>query len=203
MQRISGFLLLCIIFLSFAPAQDATSAEDKRGTLSKGNVYNNPVLGLTINLPGSWQLKQRGAAHGASSEGCTGPLCGDPDIDVAIGNDDRTRKLDLYLAAWKLSAEYRNRNRYPLKWFAQIMTTGSLGGSNWVPLGSLTEIRIDGRSAYRLLVRVPDAKEAQAAGYVSESNGYVFLLVGHAASSTDEPALQTSVEAMVFPKSPH
>ncbi len=201
MQRISGFLLLCIVFQAFAFAQDAPSTEEKRGTLSKGNIYNNPVLGLTVNLPGSWQLEQRGAAHGASSEGCTGPLCGDPDIDVAIRADERSPNLDLYLAAWKLSTEYRNRNRYPLKWFAQIMTTGSLGGSNWVPLGSLTEIRIDGRPAYRLLVHAPDTKEAQAAGYVSEANGYVFLLVGHAASSTDEPVLQTSVEAMMFSKS--
>jgi len=204
---ISKFLLLLLTAAFFAHllhAQNASPTKDTNGTLSGANMYQNATLGITLKLPGSWHLREKGAAHGARESACTGPLCGDPDVDVALdplAGDDR--QYHLFLAAWKLDAEYRNRSRYPLKWFAQIMTTGSLGGSGLVPLGALTAIQLDGHPAYRLLVGQPGATEAGACGYVSESNGYVFLLVGSAASSSEEPTLQTAIEQLTFAKTLH
>jgi hypothetical protein len=182
-------------------AQDTPLSADAQGSLSDSNLYRNAILGLTLQLPGGWLLREKGAAHGARAEGCTGPLCGDADVDAALvstGDDDGRYKV--FLAGWKLSGEYKNRSRYPLKWFAQIMTSGSLGGSNLEPLGDLTAIQLDGRPAYRLLVHEPAVKGAAAVGYVSESNGYVFLLVGHAASTRDEPTLQAALEKLLFLK---
>src|SRR5882672_7547704 len=178
-------LLLVVVTLIQVPpfAQDASRADEARGTL-EGSVYRNSTLGITIRLPGSWQLQSRGVAHGARDANCTGPLCGDADIDVALApKGGTTHGHGLFLAAWKLAPEYQNRSRYPLKWFAQIMTSGSLGGSNWVPLASLSAVQLDRRPAFRLLVAEPGEKEARGFGYVSETNGYVFLLVGSADSS--------------------
>jgi hypothetical protein len=55
------------------------------------------------------------------------------------------------------------------------MLTGSVGGSGWTPDGDITPLQIDGRPAYRLLVTQPSSK---GCGYVAESNGYVFMMIG-------------------------
>jgi hypothetical protein len=51
-------------------------------------------------------------------------------------------------------------------------------------------------------VAEPGEKEAKGFGYVSESNGYVFLLVGSVGSSADESDLQNAVERLEFSKAP-
>jgi hypothetical protein len=117
-----SLLLLTAVPTPALLAQQAPSANGTNGTLSDGNVYQNATLGITLKLPGSWRLLDKGVAHGARASGCTGPLCGDPDVDAAldpVGSD--ANRYHLFLAAWKLDAEYRNRSRYPLKWFAQII----------------------------------------------------------------------------------
>ncbi|MFZ0310644.1 MAG: hypothetical protein WCA76_04890 [Candidatus Sulfotelmatobacter sp.] len=202
MLRKMFLLIVMVAVTQLRPLAQDASVEDKRGTLEDGSVYRNSTLGITVKLPGGWQLREKGVAHGAHDSSCTGPLCGDADIDVALAPKGSTSGRSLYLGAWKLSAEYKNRSRYPLKWFAQIMTSGSLGGSNWVPLGSLSAVQLDRRPAYRLLVAEPGEKEAKGFGYVSESNGYVFLLVGSVGSSADESDLQNAVERLEFSKAP-
>jgi hypothetical protein len=197
-------LLPAVLLSSMLLAQVTSVAKDTNGILSDGNTYQNAILGITLKLPGSWQLREKGVAHSARASGCTGPLCGLPDVNVALDSTaSDTHQYHLFLAAWKLDAVYRNRSRYPLQWFAQIMTTGSLGGSGLVPLGDLTAIQLDGRSAYRLLASEAGAKEPRTCGYVSESNGYVLLLVGSATSASDEPRIQTAIELLSFEKPAH
>jgi len=204
LSTLRSLLVLPAVFvcLHVSFTQELNQTEPTRGTVDSGGVYNNAVLGMTIRLPGNWQLQNQGVAHGARDPGCTGPLCGDPEIDIAmIPGRSATPGYRVFLAAWKLSAEYRDRHQYPLKWFARSMTTGSLGGSNWIPVGELSPIQLSGRSAYRLLVAKPGEKEVKACGYVSEANGYVFLLVASADSSAEEAALQTAIERLEFTKS--
>jgi hypothetical protein len=197
-NRIILSLLAAFFLPCWAIGQDAPRGERSIGTLSNGNVYQNADLGLTFTLPGSWQLRAN-PDRGERVAGCSGPLCRDADINVSLSPvGDHAGRYHVFLAAWKLSPEYQNRNRYPLKWFAEIMTTGSLGQSNWVPIGSLTAAPLGGLPAYRLLVGNPGAKEPGGFGYVAESNHYIFLLVGSGALPVDESALQSAVEKVEF-----
>jgi hypothetical protein len=83
--------------------------------------------------------------------------------------------------------------------FADAMTTGSLVGSDWIVSGELTGIQLDGKLAYRLLVHKPEPiGEGKGFGYVAESNGYVFLLIGTVPDIHPEypKELQASLETM-------
>jgi hypothetical protein len=166
------------------------------------NIYENPALGLTITLPGSWLvLAEKSSDSHPDNSDCRGPLCGNPEIDVAIqtkpGSDPGYK---LYFLGYKLSATYLNRNRYPLKWFAGMMLQGSLGG-DLVPIEKQTATQLDGRPAYRLLAAGPGETTARVLGYVSEANGYVFLLVG--AAPTNPQALQSAIEALRLQSANH
>jgi|SRR5271169_1288661 len=101
----------------------------------------------------------------------------------------------LYLSGWKLSAQYLNRNRYPLKWFAGIMLEGSMG-SDLITLEKQIALQLDGKPAFRLLAAGRGENTPRVLGYVSEARGYVFLLVG-AAPSAPRP-LQSAIEALKF-----
>jgi len=194
--------LVIVTLVSVTPsAHQGSCVEDARGTLERGSIYSNSTLGFTIKLPGDWQLHDQDLTRSKKDPNCTGPLCNNPEIGVVLApKGGITRDRVVFLSAWKLSPEYRDRRRYSLNWFAQIMTTGSLGGSNWIPLTALTAIQLDHRPAYRLLVGEPGEKEAKGFGYVSETNGYVFLLVGSATSSSGESILQAAVESLEFSK---
>jgi hypothetical protein len=136
----------------------------REAPLSAG-VSIDSSLGLTIKLPGNWQLQDQDLTHSTKDPNCTGPLCNNPEIGVVLAPQGGiTHDRVVFLSAWKLSPEYRDRRRYPLKWFAQIMTTGSLGGSNWMPLAGLTAIQLDHRPAFRLLVAEPGEKEVRGFG---------------------------------------
>ena len=74
------------------------------------------------------------------------------------------------------------------------MMAGSLGGSDLVPIVAQTAIQLDGKPAYRLLAGKPGENVARIFGYVSEANGYVFLLVASAKASPRD--LQAAIEAM-------
>jgi hypothetical protein len=195
-------LLVIVTHVSVTPfAQERARTEDARGTLDRGSIYCNSTLGFTIKLPGSWQLQDQDLTRSTKDPNCTGPLCNNPEIGVVLApKGGITRDRVVFLSAWKLSPEYWDRRHYSLKWFAQIMTTGSLGGSNWIPLAGLTAIQLDSKPAYRLLVGEPGEKGAKGFGYVSETNGYVFLLVGSATSSSEESILQAAVESLEFSK---
>ena len=176
------------------PAGQTTQPRLKRETCGE-NIYENPTLGLTITLPGSWlMLSEKSSDSHPDRSGCSGPLCGNPEVDVVIQTKAVSDHLyKLYLAGYKLSATYLNRSRYPLKWFAGMMLQGSLG-NGLVPIEKQTAIQLDGRPAYRLLAGNPGGNTAIVIGYVAEANGYVFLLVG--ATPTDPQALESAIEGL-------
>ena len=187
--------LFCLSLSSPSWSQKEERIQYLRGSVSDGNSYTNPALGITVKLPGDWQLLQM-TTETPSDPRCTGPLCGKPDVNVVLESQPQSNpRYRLYLSGWKLSAQYLNRDRYPLKWFANIMLEGSMD-RNLVPLEKQTAIRINGRQAFRVLAAAKGDNTPRLFGYVSEANGYVFLLVG-AAPLTLQP-LQTAIEGMMF-----
>jgi hypothetical protein len=185
---------LCLFIALFAYGQEKNPIPGLQGNLADQNVYTNPALGMTIGLPGTWTLTEI-TRQTARDPACTGPLCGTPEIKIELETkSESSLRYKIYLAAYKLWGEYLNRNRYSLKWFAEIMMEGSLGGSNLVPIGERSAIQFGGRPAYRLLAARPGNTTPRSLGYVSESNGYVFLLVG--AAPTRPQLLQSAIETM-------
>ena len=174
---------LAVLFLTLASAaQNDKSAPDKKGRILDENTYNNPALGMTLKLPGTWEFltqqekKDLGVEEKeAADPSCTGPLCRS-DINVSlITKAEPVATASIFLLAYKLEPQYLDRRRYPLKIFAKSMLTGSVGGSGWTQDGDITTLQIDGKPAYRLLVQQPSSK---GCGYVAESNGYVFMIIG-------------------------
>jgi hypothetical protein len=151
---------------------------EKGGDTVDGGTYKNPELGMSIDLPGR----------------CDGPLCGYPQIVVSRASTSETSQK-ISMIAYQLSGPYLDRKRYPLKWYAEGMTKESLGRSTWMPDGDLTSISLGGKSAYPLLVR-HQASSQVGFGYVAESHGYMFLLIG-TANSGDEN-LRSAIERMTF-----
>jgi hypothetical protein len=195
-----GFLL-AVYAASTRPHSDDNVSSSKDGSIISGNRYTNPALKLQITLPGKWHLKPASSEKPATGEptspssGCRGPLCGPPAINISLEPDSDPSQA-IFLLAFKLSSEYRDRTRYPLKRFAETMTLGSLEGSNWVPVGSLDAVQLSGKSAYRLLVQDSKIPGKRGFAYVSESNGHVFLLVGADASPGQN--LQQVVEKLII-----
>ena len=181
-------------------------------------MYTNPALGMTLQLTGEWQImdeETRRAAEGRDDEEddaarqereakrrseCTGPLCGTPEIDVALITQPKgpIAVSSIFMAGFKLAPQYLDRERYPLKSFADIMIPGSLGGTGLEPADSLTAIQLGERPAYRSLVHEPGAETAKEVGYVVESNGYMLLLVGSVANAVDLAKLQAAIENVKF-----
>src|ERR1700758_4279612 len=80
-QRLS---LLALVFFSCAALViSANGTDDMLGNLTDGMFYGNNFLSRKLSLPVPWSLR-KGPAHGASQAGCTGPLCKDPEVDVAL-----------------------------------------------------------------------------------------------------------------------
>ena len=173
-----------------APAAPAPASVVSKGTLADGHTYSHTLMGLTLELPGSWELKQLEGSHAKSAD-CRGPFCGNPEVNDELIGGDKT----LFVTAWKLSPQLRDRRRYPLERFAKAMISDSIAGSGWQPSGQLGGTRIAGKPAYRLLVHKPENADATGFGIVSENNGYVFLIVGSTGSAADEAVVQKAVEA--------
>ncbi len=178
---------IAIVLLLPLQASDNTESS-KRGQLVGKNVYTNPALSMSISLPGEWQFFDKDAQQraGVAKEeppqdpACRGPFCR-MEIDVALISlqPGQAPRGAIFLTAFKLPSEYLDRHRYPLKKFAEAMTTNSLGGTEWIISGELTAIELDGKPAYRLLVHKPvPGGQGQGFGYVAESSGYAFLLIG-------------------------
>lgn len=104
-------------------------------------------------------------------------------------------KPTIFLLGYKLAPEYLDRRRYPLKKFAEAMLTDSVGGSGWTLDGDITPLQIDAKPAYRLFVHQPLTK---GCGYVAESNGYVFMIIGVAPNIIQSrfEQLQQAIEKM-------
>ena len=190
--RFLSVVLLCFL-TSFSWTQAKQPKPDLRGTLSGDNNYTNPALGMTINLPGEWSMLDM-ITPTPSGPGCTGPLCGPPDINVVLetkpGQNQRYR---LYLSGWKLSAQYLNRNRYSLDWFAGIMLEGSVS-NGLVPLEKHKPVRLDGKPGFRLFMVQRGEQMPRIIGYVSEAKGFVFLLVSPTPMKPE--IMQNAIEAM-------
>jgi hypothetical protein len=187
---------------------DTKTTEDTKGKFTSDNVYNNSALGMTIALPGAWRFAENKkqdqsgtdqASQATVNADCRGPFCSGTQVDVQLISNELVPKGAIFLIAYKLSPEYLDRRRYPLKRFADAMATNSVGDSGWIISGELTAIELDKRPAYRLLVHKPQPiGQGIGFGYVAESNGYVFLLVGCVPNLIpDYPkALQSAIESM-------
>ncbi len=200
-------IFLCLAVAVFGSGQRKESAPEAQGSIVNENTYDNPALGMRIQLPGAWQffdkeMQRRAGVKIIGTEQdstCQEPFCGNPEINVALISRTQAAPVGngaVFLAGYKLSSRYLNRRLYPLKTFAQMMTTSALGSSGLAPIGGLTSIRLDGRPAYRLLVRDANVNAIKGCGYVGESNGYIFLLIGTASSSQQASNLRSALENM-------
>jgi hypothetical protein len=211
-MRALSILLCTFIFSSFlallGQTPESKELPENKGSIAGENTYHNPPLGITISLPGAWHFfdrtmyatpeskqKDKEMADRARST-CQGPLCGHSEIDVALQSPASPPPLHaFFLTAYKLSPEYQNRESYPLKRFAEIMSFGSMGDA-WVAEGDLTAIQLGGRPAYRLIVHNKRTVTAKGFLYVADSNGRVFMLLGTAMSKPEE--LQSAIESLKF-----
>jgi len=194
---------LSFLLILFAVAVIAQSKEQPfqlLGAIEGNNTYANHALGLRVALPGKWHLmppakyaQNAPNAPPAVDSTCRGPLCGKPQIDAALETESSPVQT-LFLNGYKLQPEYLNRQRYPLRKFAEAMLQGSLAGSDWVPQGDMSRVELAGHQAYRLLVRDPSKPTKKGFGFVFESNGYMCLLVGTDVTASQD--LLPAVEAM-------
>ena len=197
---------LCVSLAFLGQTPEPKELTENKGSIEGENTYVNPALKLKILLPGAWHFFDRTMYSTPESKQkdkemiernraiCQGPLCGDAEIDVALQTVTPFVHA-IFLTAHQLSSEYQNRQRHPLKRFAEVMGLNSLG-DGWVPEGELTAIQLGGRPAYRLLVHHKQTVTAKGFLYVADSNGRVFMLLGTAMSQPEK--LQTAIENMTF-----
>jgi hypothetical protein len=117
---------------------------------------------MEIDVYSSPEQKARAKAESETIRAhCSGPLCGEADIKEALQTANGGHPvLAIFLTAFKLSPEFRDRQSHPLLEFAQIMTS-SAPDNGWIVDENLMPVRLSGRHAYRLLVHNairPDAK---------------------------------------------
>jgi hypothetical protein len=203
--RILASVLLLLSSFGASSVETQSVSSEKKGTFVNDHTYTNPALGMTMVLPGTWQFfeqpaqEQLGVAKEASppEAGCPGPFCKNLEIEVRLIS--KSLNGAVFLDGYKLSTQYLDRRRYPLKMFADAMTTGSVAGTDWIVSSELMPIQLDGKPAYRLLVHKPQPMgEAKGFGYVTEANGYVFLMIGTVPDLHPEypKELQASLESM-------
>lgn len=193
-----------------SPSQilDTRDMPENKGSISQENAYTNPTLRLTLVLPGAWhffdrsmyttpqQKQEEEEAEKKALASCQEPLCGHGEIDVALQSPmTQPPKMAVYLNAYKLSAEYQNRERHPLRKFAEIMSVGSME-PHGVSEGELTAVQLGGKPAYRLIVHNKETATAKGFLYVADSNGCVFMLL--AVAMSDPEKLQMAVEHLKF-----
>lgn len=191
---------LLIVFFTACHAKDASP---NKGYFV-GGVYKNPVLGMTVTLPGDWvflenETQERLKVSADPPTGCTGPLCKVDVLALMSSKPGLPQRGSVFIIAYKLAPEYMDRSHYPLRKFAEYMITDSVQKTAWNLSDKLTAIQLDGKLAYRILVHKHfPAAEVQGFGYVAETNGYVFLLIGSAGSAIPQfvKDLQIALENM-------
>src|SRR5258705_8792091 len=109
-------LLPCLAFATVGYTDEKQSTDNKRGSIGDGNTYNNPALAMTIKLPGTWHFIENPVSDKPQDPSCRGPLCGMPEVNVTLESRSGPAPLfGIFLAAYKLSPEYLNRQRYPFE----------------------------------------------------------------------------------------
>jgi hypothetical protein len=185
------------------------SSSEIIGSLTGGNLYTNPALGISLHLTGEWEFMDNPTlrmAEGLPAEEatktqpksqCTTPVCGEPEINVGLSTElnPTIGASSVFVTGFKLAPQYLDRKQYPVRMFAEIMLPHSGGQS---AQDSLTDIQLGGRPACRLLVRQPGEEGPREVGYVVESNGYMVLLVGSTSEAADLSKLQQQIEAAKF-----
>jgi hypothetical protein len=201
------FLFLLPLSLPAQNQQPPSASPDLRGSLSNENIYSNPALGVTMVLPRKWQfvdkeLQARLQGSSTSREtppdpNCTGPLC-HLRIQATLITKPGQAPVDyITFSAFQLSPQYRDRERFPLRRFAQAMIIDSVPHSDWIVDGELTQIQIDGKPAYRLLMHTSGLVKKKGYGYVFDANDHVVLLIGTTTYVMDSKSqLQTAIENM-------
>jgi hypothetical protein len=199
---LSSLFCACTMLLGYA--QDPATGDNLQGRLVGGDVYINPALGMTITLPGTWEQGRATPKQSQPPSDCSGALCGNPEINVALrAKADSALVAQVRLAGYKLSAQYLDRSRHPLSEFADIMLEGSMrSSSDLVPIGGRSAIKLDGKTAFRQAAGMQGETKPKIIGYVSEANGYVFMLVLSVRDSSPQ-ALQAAIEAMKVGAMPH
>jgi len=168
----------------------------RQGRIVNERIYENSLLGIRVNLPGTWQFLEQAPDEAP----CDRALC--DAINVALSTKVGERPIHtFFLLAYKLKPPYFDRSRYPLRKLAESLALGNIKGSGWFTTGDLTQISLQGRPAYRLIVHksYPPKMEPVGFAYVTESNGYIFMLLGTeqptpAAGATSE--MQSAIETM-------
>ena len=79
-------------------------------------MYVNAALGMTITLPGTWELGRAVPTQSKPPSDCSGPLCGNPEINLILRTkSDSTPAARVRLAGYKLSGPYLNRSRQSVR----------------------------------------------------------------------------------------
>lgn len=111
-SRTNVLFLLCMCLTQLGHAQQNEPTSDLQGSLVGGNVYVNAALGMTITLPGTWELGRAVPTQSKPPSDCSGPLCGNPEINLILRTkSDSTPAARVRLAGYKLSGPYLNRSR--------------------------------------------------------------------------------------------
>lgn len=201
-SQILSALCLWSSLLVFTQSKHDHASPEFKGSVIAGNVYVNPALSMTIDLPGTWQIVGQATRivpdeptkRNQRTPDCHGPLCGEPSVDVFLESRASDRVLyGILLNAYKLSQEYQNRKRHPLLQFAKVMTRGSLGG-RLEPEGDLIPVQLSGKPAFKLTVHPRNSPNSKIFLYVGDADEYVFLLVATAVSGPEK--LRAAIESM-------
>jgi tetratricopeptide (TPR) repeat protein len=197
---------------SASAGQTEQPAPELKGSITDDNTYYNPALGMTIALSGKWVFFERTTYSTPEAEKklqeemerrratCTGALCGEADINISIQTVSNGRPLQsIFITAFKLSVPYQNRQRFPLKTFAETMTRGNL--DTWIVDEEWTEIPLSGKPAYRLMMHSKQNPAGKGFIYVADSNSFIFMLVGAATWQPDD--LQAALEHMKLAGASH
>src|SRR5882762_1616684 len=180
MCRLSRLSL--IVFVGILASCTHGSAADEKlvakaadgGTITHGNLYENPALGMSVPLEGSWQFFEQedqermdvAAAKSGPPPNCAGPLCQEAIKTALITKPSRLPPFGtIFLSAYKLEPKYLDRQKYPLYKFADSMMRGSLPPDQ-TPAEPMTEIKLSGHSVYRQRVKQAGSDAIKNIGYV-------------------------------------
>jgi hypothetical protein len=176
---------------------------ENQGNIEGENIYRNATPQMKISAgvwrffdrtmystPKAKQKQKEKEMVGQSRAVCQAPLCGDPEIDVALQTTTPFVHA-IFLTAYPLSPEYQNRQRHPLKRLAEVMGLANLGGR--VTEDELTAIQLGGKPAYGLLLHHKRTVAAKGFLYVADSNGRVFMLLGTAIPEPEKYSPQSRV----------